>query len=295
MKICIVSYEVRARSDIRNYSGGWSFYLARELRALGVEVSFHPASDEPAAYRGKSFDHVIVLGTFLSRCLPEVRQAIRGMSRGALAQVRDRGHDRACAVADVTFCVCAAGQNAIRVGWAADPEVFLPSQGDLLTVLIDHPKYGDLTNRTDFSAVIQAEVAKLAKRTPVRVMRLVDGGVVDIDPASDLVPEFTRQHIPLEQIAKVYGQAHLFMVTHAESVGQTALETALSGALPVVPDRFIDRGLLKTVRYAPFTSPMDWPDVLAAIDPPASRAHAMRNTWQGVASRVALNLSEFRR
>ena len=49
------------------------------------------------------------------------------------------------------------------------------------------------------------------------------------------VKTYKRKPIPFYEIANEYSKAHIFMVTHTETVGLTMLENSLAGALVVPP------------------------------------------------------------
>jgi hypothetical protein len=75
-------------------------------------------------------------------------------------------------------------------------------------------------------------------------------------------------------------------VTHPESVGLVVLETAMAGALPVVPQGFIPADRLATVRHIEWGKNIPWKKVLMTVNPQKSRKTALVNTWDQVALRI---------
>jgi hypothetical protein len=73
------------------------------------------------------------------------------------------------------------------------------------------------------------------------------------------------------------------------------LETAMAGALPVVPKGFVRRDRLATVRHIEHVGQVPWSDVLDRIDIAASRDVAVKNTWSAVAARMLVYFDHFRR
>jgi hypothetical protein len=296
LRILLIGQRVERREDIRNFSGVWSFYLARELEARGVGVRFAPASMVPADYASmnvEGVDHVVALGTrHFSKVDPLCATILRRRIPGAITQIHD-----SCRADPgvVTFTVRDCGNAASHhyIGWAADPEVCKPDhEPGVLGILIDHPDYG-AGARPDHSHRIVHSVAAFARSGPwrkrwksVRVRRIVDGTVEDVNLASPSVPAFSRQHVGFEDLCRDYSRAHLFMTTHPEGVGLSVLEAAMSGALPLVPAGFVQRDRLATVRHLEYKGAVPWAEALQKIDVPASRAYALNNSWSAVAERL---------
>ncbi|MHB2169959.1 hypothetical protein [Alsobacter sp. R-9] len=306
MKILIVGPEIDRLEDIKDFGGVWSFYLAREFRARGVEVVFQDQREtDPAHYARlplEEIDHVVSLGRWASKVPQEIAWIMASRIRGTLAQIADR--NRPADPVDVTLTVVdderpSAGIN-VHVGWAGDSELLGPRQGETLRILIDHPNYG-AGPRVDYSLEIAEQTVAFVRgdlwrgRWPgATVRRMVDGGVENVNFDRLAPAVFTRKHIPFARIAAEYSQAHVFLVTHPESVGLSVLETALCGALVVAPEGYISPALLKTVRHVTYKRDIPWQQILDAIDIAESRHVAMQNSWARVAARI-LHYLETRR
>lgn len=306
MKILLIGPEVAERSKIRDFGGVWSFYLARELRGFGHDVVFCKASDDPAFYAElnvSGVDHAIAIGgRFWSKVSHECWKALKQRIPGAVGQISDRKRSDPV---DINFCVVpdkrvVDGRNYM-VGWAADAEVCTPRQrSSILTILLDHPNYGDLTSRIDLSGMIADQAAAFVRSEQwrpqfkaARLLRIEDGGVREVDLDNPAPPVFTRAHIPFEQVCEFYSQAHLFLPTHPESAGLSVLETSLAGAFSVVCRGFINPLLLETVRHLVYSGNVPWDAALAGIDIKASREMALPNSWTRVAKRIVSKLEQF--
>ncbi len=305
--ILIIGEEITDRAAIRNFSGVWSYYLAEEFKRRGVAFRFDPGSDDPAYYDTldlTGIHHTIGFNRYWSRIPRECAETMQRRLPGAVCQIYDRNrkHDPV----DITFTLCNDQRKTrprnVHIGWAADKELCKPGQGEALGVLIDHPNYGDLTTRKDCSSAIIADVAAFVRsdvwrsRWPsVRVRRLVDGGVEDVNLNDTTVATYTRTPAPFEVVCAEYAQAHIFMPTHPESAGLSVLETAMCGALTVAPHKFINTELLETVRHLTYAETVPWQDVLDLIDVQASRAKAIENSWPVVANNILRWLRAFRK
>jgi hypothetical protein len=124
----------------------------------------------------------------------------------------------------------------------------------------------------------------------VSVRRFDSGQVVNVDFNNLQIDRYDRTAIPFSEITKEHCAAHIFCVTHPESVGLVVLETAMAGALPVVPKGFIPKDRLDTVRHVEWDKFIAWKKVLLKLNPEASRNKALHNTWDAVASRIHLAL-----
>lgn len=311
MKILLIGHRVERREDLFNFSGVWSFYLRREFEARGVEVVFMPACKDVLAYSCFSdgfADHVIALGTrFFTKAQNGCASVLRARIPGAVTQLHDAAV-RPLADVDTTFCVRGDIPRKwivcnFAIGWAADPQVCRSTQDpDTLGILIDHPDYVMRKARTDYSRRIVNDVAAFVaagrwrqRFKAVRVRRIEDGVIEDVDLDKPTVPSFTRKHVTFEEVAHDYSRAHIFLPTHREGVGLSVLETALCGALPVVPFDCISPSLLATVRHLDYRGPIPWQVALGQIDIAASRAKALPNSWGAVAERILNWLENFKR
>lgn len=278
---------------VRNFSGVWSHFLPPALRRQGAEVHLANVATEQAAKTVdlSGVDHVIALGTGTLDRSPELAAILKRRCRGMVTQTHDRPSRNS--VADCTFTVRddQGVKRNHRVGWAADPAALEPAQSTReLRVLVDHPDY--VQRHQDASGWVLRQVAHLVRARlyyprweTIRVRRIVDGGFEDCDfrPIT-----FSRCSVSYEIACQEYRAAHLFMVTHRESVGLTALEVALAGGLVVVPGQYILPELRSTIRHVgcKASAAIDWRLVLSKIDPAASRRTAAVNSWDAVAGRM---------
>lgn len=286
MKLLIIGPEIRERKLLRNFSGVWAYYLSAAFEARGIELEFDPPQHrhnqlETIAHyqslRNVQADHVLALGL---RYFDKVPKSIpdklrrRLKSGGLVTQIHDGQRDTPGV--DYTFTVKdERAPNNHYIGWAADPSLCYPQHRGAPLILIDHSDY--VTGRGDATK----QVIKYARRFPgARILYINNGGVGPAPSRS-----YLRDHMPFETICEIYRQTNYFMVTHPESVGITALETAMCGALPIVPKGFIAKDRLDTIRHVEYDlSESPWRQV--RFDPEASRAKALENTWSTVADRI---------
>jgi hypothetical protein len=257
------------------------------------------------------YNAILTLGLrFYSKISQETTDLLRNRFAGLLCQVHDGSrldHDPV----DITFTFKDdtdrlsknAGWLARHVkqneymGWATDPEVNTPQQDPRdLRILVDHTNYGD--NAVDITAKVLTEIQRFAesdiwqyKFDSVSVRRFDSGRIVDVDFNNLDIKKYDRTAIPFSKITKEHCAAHIFCVTHPESVGLVVLETAMAGALPVVPKGFIPQDRLETIRYVEWDQRVNWKRVLAKLDIDKSRSVALGNTWESVADRIVQALT----
>lgn len=183
------------------------------------------------------------------------------------------------------------------VGWAADGDLNYPAQDDnTLRILVDHTNYGP--NPIDRTQQILEDIRQFIdglawkKRwAGISVRRFDSGRVVDVDFSKiHEIERYDRTAIPFTDICREHGAAHVFCVTHPESVGQVVLETAMAGALTVTPKGFIPLDRLATVRHLEYENSIDWKLVLSNINPGLSRKKALENSWTQVVKRMRAEL-----
>jgi hypothetical protein len=308
VRLLVFSPEMRSLDQVTCFTDLWAFNLTREFERLGVELRFEPLREDAGAIGWLStmplddVDHVLALGLRYWQRLPEVcGRIMMKRTRGAVTQYSD-GPISECPC-DCTFMTCEGSVGTRKrhfVGWGVDTDICYPRQAPgRLGILVDHVDYGgaiDLTMQTmrDLSYFIGTGLWE-NRFDEVRIRRLVDGGAEDCATNRTAVPAFTRQHVPFQKIAIEYGLAHIFLPTHAESVGLTVLEAAASGALIVAPRGFIRPDRLRTVRHIEHDGKIPWQKVMANIDVNASRKLARQQTWGNVAARMLDWFKAFRK
>jgi hypothetical protein len=183
------------------------------------------------------------------------------------------------------------------MGWATDPEVNTPQQDPRdLRILVDHTNYGD--NAVDITEKVLTEIQRFVesdvwqyKFDSVSVRRFDSGRIVDVKFDTSDIKKYDRTAIPFSKITTEHCAAHIFCVTHPESVGLVVLETAMAGALPVIPRGFIPQDRLETIRYVEWNQRVNWKYILAKLDIDKSRSVALANTWESVADRIVQALT----
>jgi len=299
--------------EVKNFSGMWQYYLYRELSALGCDITMDRGAapawsageqirycEELARDRLHRVDHIIGLSRYFSRIDPSCVDILRRAIPGAVTQIHDG--PVATANTDTVFSIRDDGekwmQKCTYIGWAADPEKITPRQDPTtIRILIDHKLYHAGEDFTDFISASATEFADRLPKTNILIRRFCNGGAETVTKANWRAAPFTREHIPFTQIVEEYQRAHLFMVTHRESLGLSVLESAIAGALPVAPVGFVVPDRLATVRHMIYRNGADvpWEEALREINMVASREKAMQNSWRAVAERILQYLSEFKR
>ena len=314
MKLLVVGPDIQDIRKVKNFTGVQAFYLARELRARGVELQFiknkHPHPTEYFAdVDGAGCDHVLALGLRYFTHQPEGCATILATKvPGAVTQLHDGlVHESLARLMMGVDCTFTFRDDSGRtrdweryatsnhyIGWAADPDLLYPEQKpNVLRILIDHPYYKSGT--PDITKAVTEDVLSFAytggwiKRgyNHITVRRLVNGGAEDVTIKNAETKLFDRKHVPFPDIANEYRKATVYMVTHKESVGLTCLELAMCCALTVASDGLIYQDRLDTIRHVRYEGiRAPWGKVLDEIDIKASAAVAREQTWAKVADRM---------
>jgi hypothetical protein len=319
-------------SALKSFGMMRAYYLELELRKLGVELvvknwmrNSHLTKEELIRYHETlditGIDHFIGHGIRYWSFLPiECGQALRARlgRHQCMAQIHDVSLlDKTAA--DVTFVHRDRSadyqpgrkdggheryhRHTCLIGWAADQHLCSPDQPeDELRILIDHPTYTHSSIDVTLSVLLNlrqlVETPELWSNRfkAIKVRQFVDGAIVDVDLMGDLsVTPYTRKAIPYVEACKEYSQAHIFLVTHSESLGQSVIEAATAGALVVAPETFIAADRLATIRHHEWSRFIRWDRVLPQIDVQASRAMAVKNSWEDMAKRIVEYLENFDR
>ncbi len=300
--------EIHCFTDVINY-----YLPAALLTVTDCEITSIPMEDNTklqnifSSFEFGTFDAIITLGLrYYSKISRETTEIIRSRYQGLLCQIHDGSrldHDPV----DITFTFKNddlrlsknAGwfdrhrKNNAYMGWAADPVLNCPNQDPkILQILVDHTNYGD--NHIDKTHEVLTEIQKFVaskawkpKWESVRVRRFDSGRVIDVDLNDITYDKYDRSKtIPFSEICKEHSAAHVFCVTHPESLGLVVLETAMAGAFVVSPESFIPKDRLQTVRHHEWQESIDWYLVLQSIDIEKSREVALINSWQNMATNI---------
>lgn len=314
MKLLVIGPDMRDLGRVKNFTGVQAHYLARELRKRGVALQFiEHKNPDPLRYFESidaiGCDHVLALGLrYFTHQPVGCAEVLKRKVPGAVTMLHDglvHEYLSACMQGvDCTFMFRNDEQRTKNwaryaksnhyIGWAADSDLLFPEQkqGEL-RILIDHPYYKggkpDITETVTRNAIsFVGSGMWRGKFQAVRLRRLVNGGAEDVYTNDMLVRKFDRQHIPFPEIAREYRRTTIYLVTHKESVGLTALELGYCGALVVAPKEMIYGDRLATVRHIEYHDDerIPWGDVLAEIDIQAAASKARVQTWEAVAERM---------
>ncbi len=307
----------RTISEIKCFSEVLSFYLPRQLDKL-ANVDIMPIPETDCAELQTIFANIdvakytaiLTLGLrFYSKISIKTTNLLRCRFDGLFCQTHDSGRLDNDPV-DVTFTFRDDARTLDNtnnrlsrhntynecMGWAADPKLNVSNQSKTdLRILVDHTNYGP-ADAVDLTIDVLQQIDDFInsntwkkKYKSVSVRRFISGAVIDVDfdNLSDLTT-YTKSAklLPITEISKEHSLAHIFCVTHPESVGLVVLETALAGAFIVTPDKFIPADRLETVRSLEWSGSINWNSVLTSIDPAASRNIAIKNNWNTVAQTI---------
>ena len=321
MRLLVVGPDMRDLRKVKNFTGVQAYYLAHELRKRGVDLCFieHKRPD-PLIYFASvdttGCDHVLALGLRYFTHQPKGCAAIlKKKVPGAVTMLHDGVvhnwwqpymHDVDCTFTfrDDSARMRDWGDRFARknhyIGWAADPDLLYPAQvSGELRLLVDHCYYKsgqpDRTEQITRDAVAFAGSDLWRERyAVVRVRRLINGGAEDVRQHDQMAKAFDREHIPFPNIAEEYRKASVYLVTHKESVGLTALEAAYCGALVVVPKGMLYQDRLLTIRALEYEGGVPWPDVLGSINTDEAAMFARRQSWARVVDRMLTWFGSYR-
>lgn len=294
------------KSDIKGTGQLYSYYLRKEFEKLGIETVPCPCpsgSYGDDVYRGlipkiPEGDHIISVeqrGFYNRRhikfLIPEMRKKISGK----ITTICD--NNEIVGVEDMLYYAVPSKDKpkSLYVGWAADPDECRPNKdADILRVLIDHSYYGKGSPR-EMSKSIILDTIKFAKEhtnKKVVVRRFVSGGVETLDLDNPRFEIYDRNGLTYPKACEEYSKADIFIVTHAESMGLSVLESALSGALIITPEGYIRDSLINPLHHIKIKNKIPWNKALNVIDIEKSVSSAGKYTWSNVARAIAKNLYE---
>lgn len=300
----------------------YAYNLTREFKKRGVDVAYaHCLLPTRNCERGMvneaetvSFyenlvipkcDHVICLdqkGFYLRH--RAFYDSIRRQCDGVIATLCD--HDLDLGPEDLLFHArrgVSGSPQSIYVGWAADAELFYPEKDpQVLNIFVDHKYY--VEEKYDQTQQLIAEATRFARayeaghygfagdKRKARVTFFGPKGLEILDNNLEAYPDLGSdinifyKRAPQEDLIKAYRQTDIYIVTHREGAGQSMLENALAGALPLVKKGFIEPELLYPLHHVEYEFDIPWRKVVTAINPDLSVAKAKPHNWESVAEKM---------
>lgn len=278
--------------------GMLAYFLDREFKRQGREVVYGSVAscrmdlkDSQAFYRDVNYpeaDHALCVEqkAFFLRNFSASRKdrsvcpfyyAVRLAVSGAIATMCDKNDCLGCE--DVTFFQVRLpdAPGSKYVGVAVDADLLTPAKPESLRILLDHSYAGVAVNQ-DLSTLILAQVCAWAKprQHSVVIRQLGRVGVSSINPLAPIQPPSQVHLLNWRLAAEEYKAAHVFWVTHAESLGYSVLESAMAGALVVAPAGFIKPDILMRVEHIEYSGDPPWEEILSRCrQTEAIRAKAM--------------------
>jgi len=320
VKLLLIAPVVPDVSGIDSFEKVWSHFLSWGLRRRGIELRYAEAFDTSALPKAEiiryyrqfdlsDIDHIVSLGTvglrYFERVPSQVGELLMQRCRGVVVQI----HDYARLKASPCHCTFTITKNNVNdktpkqnrlIGWGADPNLLEPDQDPSeLRILVDHPGYGSPKWFFDMSVAVQRDCLDFAdsglwgsRYRSIRLRRHVDGGFEDFTAPS--VAPYRHIGCPWPVLAAEYRKTHVFMMTHREMIGISAIEAAMAGALVVVPRAgptgprrlFVPQDRLDTIRHIVYGHSVPWQIVLDNIHVARSRRQAIEHNWDAVAGNV---------
>ena len=312
MRIMLIGKEIKSQNDIKCFSDMWAYHLPKNLQANGVEIAYFSrlSNSENAMQWGerlvssaKGFEAILATGVRYFTTIPlDVCKYIRDKFPGIVSQVYDASMldnphvDLTLTIKDSTEMYRHYPDRMKRhhshnkcIGWAADHEVFTPKKGEKLRIFIDHPIFD--CSASDFTLTAMMNLHQL--KVPFEARTLTDEGIVDIDTDNIVVKEYKRTPVPSAVFANELNEAHIFVCTHKESLGQTVIEAAMAGCFVLTPPNSIPEDRIKLVNHDTFNGEINWDNALRNINPEKNRTLALQHTWDAVAKRTIQAISSY--
>ncbi|WP_434462189.1 hypothetical protein ACMV5L_01825 [Serratia plymuthica] len=317
MRILIIGDKYLATNS---YSTVWLSFMPTALQKQGCTIGWFPRASqdkyeewlEALLEVSQQYDHIIAPGVRYFSCLPRgVISVLQSRFHGAVTQICDGAlYDKVPVdinftikdVPDINEITPRLNESSltwnIPVGWGADESLFYPEppEKETLSIFVDHANFDC---KTDYSLTIIMNIAQgrstfLAQGySQLRVRTLTDDGVIDINLDEISVRPFTRCHVPNEQLAAELRGCDIFIVTHRESIGLTALEAAKCGAYILCPEATIPEDRLMRLPHQVITFPINWQLVLNKPSKVVCAAKVANENWGNVASKIILGLGKW--
>lgn len=178
------------------------------------------------------------------------------------------------------------------IGWAADQYILNPKKTNKIRILVDHSLYVD---GFDASETVMQGLKAFADDSNVEIYQIRNNGFCKIDLKVPYTKEIydRKMQIPYPDICEEYNKADIFIVTHAESLGLSVIESAMAGAHIVAYKGAIKPPLIDPLSHS-FYDTNDPSSVTNVVreyikkkeDPRRVRKFAMPWTWNACIDKI---------
>jgi hypothetical protein len=265
--------------------------------------------------------------TFFNRS-PSYYNAVKSKIKGKITTICDNNYNigpEDCTFYSVGWIDNRIIPKSLYVGWAAEPsECYINKDKNKLTILIDHSYYGDVKNNSDYSKEIIQDVCNYVNNNNKNnnnnnnnnnnkvlrklidanahnyvnnyvnnnnnkiVRRFISGGVETLDTKNPWFEIYNRAGLNFKDACGEYNKAHIFIVTHQESLGLSVIEAAMAGALILIPNDTIKPWLVNDLNCIKFDvkKGIPWNDVMKKINPEESRRLALKYNYKDVENKI---------
>lgn len=307
------AFSKEKKEDLYNFSHVIAHYLKQELlkdkdivlKYYKLPSKFHSLTLSQQLEEFKKIDlkgvnHIIGLAVrFFSRVKYDAVNYLASNISGLVTQTYERPRSD---IKIFTFCFSSLEEKNpyyLRIGWGADPRFCYPQQNpEVLTLLIDHSNRG---NPVDLSEKLSKAVYEFSKDKnklanlnkkynknfkKIEVLRFSNEEFIEILNENNIQKKVNNTYnlgkrISYPEFSSAYGKAHVFFVTHPESLGLSVLESAMSGALVVSPNSYINKDRLDIVRHIKIKDVnINWDEIFSKINIEESRNKVLDQTWE---------------
>ena len=159
-----------------------------------------------------------------------------------------------------------------RLYWGADFDLLKPLKSNTINVLVDHKYYGKPTSnmyKNDKTEIFIKSLLKYKNDGHDIIIKHIGAGQVH-EVTNDYKIQEYKQSLAMDfrEIYKYYNEAHIYIVTHAESFGLTTIECASAGALIVEPISYIKTDIINRLHHVSITDMdhINWDDIIKQIN-----------------------------
>lgn len=182
--------------------------------------------------------------------------------------------------------------KTMRLFWGADFDLLKPQKSNTITVLVDHKYYGKKTSRLykmDRTEVIIKSLLKYKNAGHNIIIKHIGYGKINEVTNNYIIEEYKQGcAIDFREIYKHYNNAHIYVVTHPESFGLSAVECAAAGALIVEPNGYMKKEIINILHHVSLNdvNNIKWDEIINKINIPLSRSKAKQFSYENAINQV---------
>jgi len=299
--LCVNANAINNGGQINSQSTIYGYYFRKWLgikRGVEITVSdFHMTLDQAKALDEYDFCIAAINRGFLIMKTP-IYEILRPKIKHELITLC--GSNKLQGKEDLLlFMMGKRKTRSMRVFWGGDKDLlFANKPTETINILVDHQYYGNEKSslfQRDHTKIILDSLLAYQKINNKIVIKHIGQGKVHVVTDEYQIDKFKQSTcMDFREIYQYYNEAHIYVVTHPEALGLSAIECGCAGAMIVQPNGYIKKEIIKKLYHytIPNVNAINWDEIIKHINITKAKNMASFFSYEKMADQLYTHMLE---